>query len=79
LITTLTPPAHSVNCVTRCVRRAFLLGEGDQSREEWIENRLEDLADIFAVAVSDLSVIEHREISRKIAEPQNQRTSNPKV
>jgi hypothetical protein len=31
------------HCVTRCVRRAFLLGEGDRNRKEWIENRLEEL------------------------------------
>jgi hypothetical protein len=30
-------------CVTRCVRRAFLLGEGQNSRKEWIENRFEEL------------------------------------
>ena len=49
------------HCVTRCVRRAFLLGEGDQNRREWIDNRLEELADIFAVAVGGFSVIEsHR-------------------
>ena len=31
------------HCVTRCVRRAFLLGEGDHNRKEWLENRLEEL------------------------------------
>ena len=45
------------HCVTRCVRRAFLLGEGDQNRKEWLENRLEELADIFAVAVGGFSVM----------------------
>jgi hypothetical protein len=29
------------HCVSRCVRRAFLLGEGDHNRQEWRENRLE--------------------------------------
>ncbi len=47
------------HCVTRCVRRAFLLGEGDQNRREWIENRLEELADIFAVAVGGFSVMDN--------------------
>ena len=28
------------HCVTRCVRRAFLLGEGPYDRKEWIEHRL---------------------------------------
>jgi hypothetical protein len=45
------------HCVTRCVRRAFLLGEGDYNRKEWIENRLEELAGIFAVAVGGFSVM----------------------
>jgi REP element-mobilizing transposase RayT len=45
------------HCVTRCVRRAFLLGEGDHNRKEWLENRLEELAGIFAVAVAGFSVM----------------------
>ena len=45
------------HCVTRCVRRALLLGEGDPNRKEWLENRLEELADIFAVAVGGFSVM----------------------
>ena len=47
------------HCVTRCVRRAFLLGEGDHNRKEWLENRLEELADIFAVAVGGFSVMDN--------------------
>jgi hypothetical protein len=31
--------ARWYHCVTRCVRRAFLLGEGDHNRKEWLENR----------------------------------------
>ena len=33
--------------VTRCARRAFLLGEGVHDRKSWIEHRLEELAEIF--------------------------------
>ena len=47
------------HCVTRCVRRAFLLGEGTSDRKEWIENRLEELAEIFAVAVGGFSVLDN--------------------
>jgi REP element-mobilizing transposase RayT len=47
------------HCITRCVRRAFLLGEGDQNRREWIEKRLEELAEIFAVAVGGFSVMDN--------------------
>jgi hypothetical protein len=31
------------HCVTGCVRRAFLLGEGPHDRKGLIENRLEEL------------------------------------
>ena len=37
------------HCVTRCVRRAFLLGDGDHNRKEWLENRLEELPEIKLV------------------------------
>jgi hypothetical protein len=47
------------HCVTRCVRRAFLLGEGPCNRKEWIENRLEELAQIFAVAVGGFSILDN--------------------
>ena len=45
------------HCVTRCVRRAFLLGEGDHNRKLWLQNRLEELAEIFAVSVGGFSVM----------------------
>ena len=32
--------------------------EGDHNRKEWLENRLEELADIFAVAVGGFSVMD---------------------
>jgi REP element-mobilizing transposase RayT len=43
------------------VRRAFLLGEaeGDASRKEWIEQRLEELANIFAVSVGGFSIMDN--------------------
>jgi hypothetical protein len=44
------------HCVTRCVRRAFLLGEGADDRKGGIENRRRELAEIFAVAVGGFSV-----------------------
>jgi hypothetical protein len=31
------------HCVTRCVRRAFLLAESPFDRKEWIDRRLEEL------------------------------------
>src|SRR5437016_2612444 len=49
------------HCVSRCVRRAFLLGDGagDFDRKQWIENRLEELADIFAIAVGGFAVLDN--------------------
>jgi hypothetical protein len=35
--------ARWYHCVSRCVRRAFLLGEAPHDRKGWIENRLEEL------------------------------------
>src|SRR5271170_7892560 len=46
------------HCITRCVRRAFLLGEGTSDRKLWIENRLRELAEIFGVAVGGFSVLD---------------------
>ena len=47
------------HCVTRCVRRAFLLGEGMHDRKSWIEHRLEELAEIFAVAVAGFAILDN--------------------
>jgi hypothetical protein len=47
------------HCITRCVRRAFLLGEGTTDRKVWIESRLEELAEIFAVSVGGFSVMDN--------------------
>jgi REP element-mobilizing transposase RayT len=47
------------HCVTRCVRRAFLLGEGTGDRKGWIEGRLQELAEIFAVSVAGFSVMDN--------------------
>jgi len=47
------------HCVTRCVRRAFLLGEGEFDRKEWIDRRLQELAEIYAVSVGGFSVMDN--------------------
>ena len=47
------------HCITRCVRRAFLLGEGPDDRKLWIEHRLQELAQIFAVAVGGFAVLDN--------------------
>jgi len=47
------------HCITRCVRRAFLLNEGPTSRKQWIENRLEELAQIFSISVGGFAVLDN--------------------
>ena len=51
------------HCLSRCVRRAFLFSEGEDSnsgdRKAWIERRLKELAEIFAVSVGGFSVMDN--------------------
>ena len=59
--------AHLVNvsvtrwhhCVSRRVRRAFSLADGPVDRKEWIERRLKEIAEIFAIAVGGFSVMDN--------------------
>ncbi|MGO8900919.1 MAG: hypothetical protein ACLQU5_21575 [Isosphaeraceae bacterium] len=47
------------HCVTRCVRRAFLLGEGTLDHKGWIEHRLQELAQVFSVAVAGFAILDN--------------------
>jgi len=51
------------HCISRCVRRAFLFREGDESnsgeRKNWIEHRLKELDAIFAVSVGGFSIMDN--------------------
>ena len=47
------------HCISRCVRRAFLCGEGYEHRKQWIEDRLELLASNFAISVCGFSVMDN--------------------
>jgi hypothetical protein len=47
------------HCLTRCVRRASLLGDQVHNRKAWIENRLEELAQCFAVSVAGYSAMDN--------------------
>jgi hypothetical protein len=46
------------HCITRCVRCAFLLAEGTLDRKQWLENRLRELAEIFAISVGGFSILD---------------------
>jgi REP element-mobilizing transposase RayT len=47
------------HCISRCVRRAFLCGEGFEHRKAWIEARLEVLAKNFAVSVCGFAIMDN--------------------
>jgi hypothetical protein len=47
------------HCISRCVRRAMLMGEGLSNRKQWIENRLQFLNDNFAIAVGGFAVLDN--------------------
>ena len=47
------------HCISRCVRRAFLCGEGVTHRRAWIEARLELLANQFAVSVCGFAILDN--------------------
>ncbi len=47
------------HCISRCVRQAKLCGKGYEHRKRWIEERLELLADQFAIAVCGFAVMDN--------------------
>ena len=47
------------HCISRCVRQAFLCGEGYENRKQWIEERLELLTQHFAVSVAGFAVMDN--------------------
>ncbi|MEZ6132846.1 MAG: transposase [Planctomycetaceae bacterium] len=53
---TVTPYYH---CISRCVRRAFLCGEGCEHRKQWVEDRLRELDLIFAVECAAYAILDN--------------------
>ena len=47
------------HCISRCVRRAMLCGEGFEHRKQWIEDRIELLAENFAISVAGFAVMDN--------------------
>jgi hypothetical protein len=47
------------HCVTRCVRRAFLLGKAMHDRKSWIDHRVQKLAQVFSVAVAGFAILDN--------------------
>jgi REP element-mobilizing transposase RayT len=47
------------HCISRCVRRAFLCGDGFEHRKQWIEDRLRTLSGCFAVSVCGFAVMDN--------------------
>jgi len=45
------------HCISRCVRRAFLCGQGCEHRKQWIENRFKELVGVFAVECAGFAVM----------------------
>jgi hypothetical protein len=47
------------HCISRCVRRAFLLKDGLHDRKDWLQQRMELLAKVFAVSVAGFSILDN--------------------
>jgi hypothetical protein len=46
-------------CISRCVRRASLCGDGFEHRKQWIEDRLQMLSECFAASVCRFAVMDN--------------------
>jgi REP element-mobilizing transposase RayT len=48
------------HCISRCVRRAFLLEtDGLTNRKAWLQNRLQELCQLFSIAVAGFSILDN--------------------
>ncbi len=83
-----TPRCHLVDevvtpwyhCVSRCVRKAFLCGEGHSHRKDWIEARLRELVDIFALDCAGFAIMDnHLHLLLRLDSLRAQNWSNEEV
>ena len=51
--------ARWYHCMSRCVRGASLLRSESSDRKAWLEDRIEELAQIFALGVGGFSVMDN--------------------
>ena len=61
--TSSTPPYPVDITASRAASTRFSVSEGPLNRREWIENRIQQLAEIFAVSVGGFSVVDRVSIS----------------
>ncbi len=47
------------HCVIRCIRRAHLLADGSQNRKLWLERRLQELTEVFAISVGSYVIVDN--------------------
>ncbi len=45
--------------ISKTVRGAFLLAEGKTDRKQWIEDRLQELANVFAIEVAGFAILDN--------------------
>ena len=46
------------HCISRCVMRAFLCGDENSHRKQWIEDRLKELFGIFAIDACGFAILD---------------------
>ncbi len=47
------------HCISRCVRKSFLLADEVHDRKSWIDNRLKKLEAIFVISVGGFSTMDN--------------------
>ena len=47
------------HCISRCVRKSFLLADEVHDRKSWIDNRLKQLEAIFAISIGGFATMDN--------------------